>query len=192
MEKHEQIWHHKSSFHDTIREYHDKDCRQPMNDMDGARTTLHHLVNEVLKPELKKYGYCDDLVFCGSSYQGLKVDDGLLEWDIDLLIRADDVDVIPDSSGGYNVKLEPTCQQPCANLVKNGEISGQHWRRKLQSSFAKMQHKILELHQSKVRFRHMRTAVQMDVYTSDGSLWFQVDLVPTLELEFKCVDNRIE
>ena len=163
-------WHNEPALQTKMRQFHDRNCCPPTDAMNSAKAKLMAIVRGILEPKLKQKGYCDNLVYCGSSYQGLKVANDNLEWDIDLVIRRKDVRAVPESRGGYHVQL----QSP------QGAISGQEMRRKFQGYLWQLQSEVPDLRS--VTFHDNKAAVQMDVKNQHGSLWFQVDLVPTIEI----------
>ena len=65
-------------------------------------------------------------------------------------------------------------------MNSDGTISGEHWRNKFQSILAILQNTIPRLSREKVIFREHGAAIQMDVLKYDGTVWFNVDLVPTI------------
>ena len=176
-------WHSNPAVHKRIDKFHETYCKEPTKDMQKARGTLVHLTRHVIQPQLKKMGMKGELIVSGSSFQGLKVQNDVLEFDVGLCFHDKTARAVTCADDSYYATLRPKPGKEFSGpyqLTGDGTISGDHWRNKFQSMFAFFQNTIPELGRDKVTFREHGAAIQMDVLRDDGSVWFNVDLVPTI------------
>ena len=80
-------WHYSTEFNGLVREFHKKHCLQPRSSMKEAKKLLTECLPKLRKKmKESQQGLCTDLIFTGSSYEGVKVrrneKDDDLEFDI--------------------------------------------------------------------------------------------------------------
>jgi len=88
-------WQTTTEFNDLVKSFHKKNARQPIEAIKEGKELLTVLLRGKLQPQLRKRDLCSDLMFTGSSYEGVKVkkghDDDDLEFDVMVFIDVPDI-----------------------------------------------------------------------------------------------------
>ena len=206
-----QEWHSGAKLRTAVNKFHDKHARQPRdNIMKPAKEKLHALL-DVIEAQLREQNICVRREPTGSSYQGTKIDDGYLEFDVlfEIDCRGVKPKPLPDCLSHCILEIPPhppNQRDRLHNIFKSSivkeeieYISPITFSSKFLGYIAKLESKGLLGSDVKLS-EHGQPAVQMNV-SRNGQFWFAVDLVPVCrisdELQFvakpyKTLGNEVE
>lgn len=175
-------WHWKPELNGVVEKYYQKFGKQP-DSAEAKQQLLKYL--DIIRKYLEQQGVpCQGFQFVGSTYEGLKVDDGL-EFDVFVILDGHGFDVLQGPSPDYNfIKPRPGIERGYfRSSIVNDNVSAEKLTRKFQGYMAKLNSTSIDINKEVVpRFRTHGPAIQMDV-SRYGRFWFSVDLVPTYAID---------
>ena len=154
--------------------------------MEKAKAVLIMYMNEKIVPYMEGNGLRCKVEYTGSSFQGLKVSDNKLDFDVVLEIEASNL--MEKDIPGYpsHRELIPVDSKAAVMfshyLDENGRMSGKKLAEKYFGHLQHLRNYDADIKRD-VQFRKHGPAVQMDVKNENGSFWFSVDLVPCYKLQ---------
>ena len=147
--------------------------------MKEAKTHLNQLVDDLFS-HMKDHGIANEILFQGSSYEGIKTMVSDLEFDCLVVLEGMPYIDNDNCPTGYK-KLLPSGQGLA--ILGMCEFSYLSPRKILSKFQSELQKSINALGRSQeMKLRTHGTAVQIDVYRVD-CLWYSVDMVPGFEID---------
>lgn len=164
--------------------FYDKFAKTPTKEINKAKVK-HEIYMKMLEVELKEEGWCKKLEYTGSSYEGLKITEDGLEFDVMFVIdgKGLETSLIPNREGYCNLHMQEGAVSKL--FASFGNQEGMLMPKKMISEFfSVLQRTINKLKYEKLfKLRIHGPAVQMDVNDDKGNFWYSVDLVPSVEVK---------
>ena len=172
-------WHSSDELQRRLVDFHYEYARFPAKRLKAATENLEKITLE-LRKVLQETGVCDEFLYTGSVYEGIKVDATDLEFDI-MVVLKHGADLESSPYGPLHRLLKPRQ----GNGYKEGLLcctgsQGLLEPEKVNSAFCgRLQKAINRLSLSpRIKLRAHGPATQMDV-SIDGTFRYSVDMVPT-------------
>ena len=184
-------WYSSMKLNESVQDFHNEYARTSTTEIKEARKYMCYLVENHIEPYLKAEGLCDRVEFAGSCSQGIRVNNGELEFDLVFILNTGVFNVRPDQHEDRPGYFLLTCNSSCTpayvchyddGYESTGFICGKALKEHFLKNLCSLRKNNREM-TKRIKFQRHGPAIRMDVRRADGSKWFVVDLVPTYEEE---------
>lgn len=179
-----QPWYNKSTLDSILIYYYNANAKNPYEEMKKVKPEFIKDIN-LLETRLRGLGWCKKVEYTGSSYEGLKISEDGLEFDVMFVIDGTGLELVPvKGQEGYTNFKASTKALPMLQKSANftGLLSPTKVNAKFFGTVTKWKNDVDPTGQ-RMKLRNHGPATQMDVFNGTKKVWYSVDLVPAVEIK---------